>query len=194
VRYFWRDKGPSYIERYIQGRHVLDIGCGSGFVLKQLPARYIPYGIEIDAEAARRAERYAAGRGGYVVHCDALSGLARLSDQWIDGVLMQSFLEHENQPLPVLRHVRRVLRPGGRVIIKVPNLASWNRLVRQQRWCGFRFPDHVNYFTPDSLTRMVGTAGLDIARFGLLQRQPTSDNMWLVAERPTDPAIGRSAA
>jgi hypothetical protein len=76
-----------------------------------------------------------------------------------------------------------VLRPDGRLILKMPNYASVNRRVRGARWCGYRFPDHVNYFTPASLQAMVRAAGLEVVRMRAVDRLPTSDNMWLVAGR-----------
>jgi hypothetical protein len=82
----------------------------------------------------------------------------------------------------VLEETRRVMRPGARIIIKVPNYDSWNRRLRGAKWCGFRFPDHVNYFTPETMTRLVKKAGMRVVRFGMGDRMPTSDNMWLVVE------------
>jgi SAM-dependent methyltransferase len=96
---------------------------------------------------------------------------------------MSSFLEHEAKPLELLRELRRALRPDGAVIIKVPNFASWNRSVRGGRWCGFRYPDHVNYFTPDTLARLAAEAGYRVARQRASDRAPTSDNMYAVLER-----------
>jgi hypothetical protein len=64
-------------------------------------------------------------------------------------------------------------------VIKVPNYGSLNRIVMGRRWCGFRYPDHLNYFTPATLRRMAAKAGLD-AHFGATGKLPTSDNMWAV--------------
>ena len=96
---------------------------------------------------------------------------------------MHAYLEHENQPLPVLEQAARVLKPGCSIVIKVPNFACLNRLVLRHRWPGFRFPDHVNYFTPRTLLKMLGSAGLEVARCTWLDRLPTSDNLWLVARK-----------
>lgn len=86
-------------------------------------------------------------------------------------------------PKPVLGELHRVLKPGGVAIIKVPNYGSINRRVMGAKWCGFRFPDHLNYFTPASLTAMVRDCGYRVRRFGILDRMPTSDNMWMIAEK-----------
>ncbi len=183
-RYFPRSKAASLIRRYVMQGRFLDVGCGHGTTLKELDARCVPYGIEIANKTAKISHAFASRRGGMVVHADALAGLMSFDDRWFEGVLMKSFLEHESEPLVVLQETTRVLRPGGHVIIKVPNFASFNRLVRGQRWCGFRYPEHVNYFTPKTMRAMVSAAGLQIARFRFADRPPTSDNMWLVARRP----------
>ena len=107
----------------------------------------------------------------------------RLEADEFDGVLMQSYLEHEINPLEVLRAVRRVLRPRGFGVIKVPNFECWNRHLRGPRWPGFRFPDHVNYFTPRTIRQVVTRADLLVARFNSLDRLPTSDNLWIVAQK-----------
>jgi len=64
-------------------------------------------------------------------------------------------------------------------VIKVPNYACVNRMMMGANWCGFRFPDHVNYFTPQSLSKMASLAGFKtVQRFS--DKLPTSDNMWAV--------------
>lgn len=93
---------------------------------------------------------------------------------------MSSFLEHEAKPFELLRELRRVLRPDGAVVIKVPNFACWNRALRGNRWCGFRYPDHVNYFTPTTLARLAAEAGYRVVRQRASDRVPTSDNMYAV--------------
>ena len=47
------------------------------------------------------------------------------------------------------------------------------------RWCGFRYPDHLNYVTAKALGTMAAKAGFK-TWFGIAGRLPTSDNMWAV--------------
>jgi SAM-dependent methyltransferase len=151
-----RDNEWEYICDKIQSGRVLDIGCG---VKDNVPACFTPYGIEIEKAAAERAAILMRARGGDVIHAPALAGLAQFTDGFFDGIIMRSYLEHEADPRGVLEACHAKLRPGGVIYVKVPNFATINRVVRGVEWCGFRFPDHLNYFTIDSLRSMAESAG-----------------------------------
>ena len=175
------DKLTSMIETLFPDGPVVDIGCAKGGVLRRISATEV-IGIEISQDLAKRAKANLKHKNCRIIHADALRGMKQLPPASIAGIVMSAFLEHEVQPATLLTEVNRALIPGGRAIIKVPNFACWNRKVRGRRWCGFRFPDHVNYFTPDTLRRLCGLSGLVIVRFGWLDRLPTNDNMWMVVE------------
>lgn len=118
-------------------------------------------------------------RGGRVIHSSAVDGLKRWDGEDFDVIMMISYLEHEAQPLPVLREIKRLLRSDGHCLIKVPNYACWNRRVRGKQWCGFRYPDHVNYFTPATLRVACNSAGLRVSQ-AWSDRNPLSDNMYAI--------------
>ncbi len=172
-----------FINRHIPDGRLLDVGCSRGRTLMNLREGLTPYGIEISHTLAGLARQVCEPRGGRVVRSNAICGMDEFEDDFFDGIVMRAFLEHETRPLELLRRSLRVLKVRGVIIIKVPNYGSLNRRLYGRRWCGFRFPDHVNYFTPRTLTRMVRDAGLQVARFGLLERWPLSDNMWMVARK-----------
>jgi SAM-dependent methyltransferase len=170
---------------------LVDVGCGEGTLLGEvmdrldpdLRRRCVPHGIEISDELARRSQAALAPYGGRCVHASALDGLAGFDAASVDLIVLASFLEHELRPLPLLRECARTLRPGGRVLVKVPNYASWNRRLRGRRWCGYRWPDHVNYFTPATLAAAALAAGLEVERMTLLDRLPVSDSLYAVLRR-----------
>ena len=184
-RFLKRDKLGWLIRHYLEAGNVLDIGCASGGIMKTLDLIYVPYGVEISKTLATRANEVATARGGYVIHDNAVSGLAQFPEGHFTGIVMSAFLEHEVQPRALLSGAFRSLKDGGRCIIKVPNFASLNRMVRGKKWCGFRLPDHVNYFTPSNLTAMCKAVGFRVEKFNFADQLPISDNMWIVIQKPS---------
>ncbi len=177
------DKSLSRIQRYVSPGLVIDIGCGDGSRLHSLPDGYRPVGIEISQALAQEAESRLSRRGGFVINAPALDGLSEFESNSATGILMRSFLEHEHNPSDLLIQSARVLQPQGVAIVKVPNFSCINRRVLGSRWCGFRFPGHLNYFTPDTLRDMVISSGLTVSSFGFLDRFPLGDNMWMIAKK-----------
>lgn len=170
----------------------LDLGCGGGDKLEKLAtycegvtgATIEPWGIDISKVLAQTADATFRKRGGRCLEMPVLEGLGEIAESSVHIALLSSYLEHEIHPVGILRALKPRLVPGGFAIIKVPNFACLNRVVRQQKWCGFRYPDHVNYFTPKTLRAVVERAGLDVYRMNWMDKLPTSDNMYLVARRP----------
>lgn len=157
-RLFGRDKASRVLKVFRKGR-VLDVGCSRG---TSLPAPLVPFGLEISKHLTETADRTMQKRGGRCIHAAAIEGIKSFDNQFFDGVLLRSFLEHEINPLALLREVHRVLADDGVVYVRVPNYSSINRHVMSRKWCGFRYPDHVNYFTSGSLTKMANMAGFDL--------------------------------
>ncbi len=175
------------IARYVPPGRVIDLGCGGGTQFDILDEAFIPFGIDISEDEAASAEARFAPRGGHAINAPCREGLRSFPAGYFTGASLRSYLEHESDPKGVLAALHHALAPGGAAVIKVPNYGSVNRVVMGRRWCGFRFPDHLNYFTPSSLTAMVRDTGFRLRRFGLLDHLPTSDNMWMIIERPGSP-------
>lgn len=120
--YVWR-AGQERRLRLIQGAvgerekgRVLDDGCGLGLYLEHLgAAAQAACGVELDAERARQART----RGLRVVQA-AGEGLP-FPDNWFDLVLSHEVLEHVADDRRAVEQIARVLRPGGRALIFVPN-------------------------------------------------------------------------
>jgi SAM-dependent methyltransferase len=176
-----RDKFPQ------KELHILDIGCGDGDPLRELHLLFagrgwkvVPVGIEVSTFLASIVADRLLPIGGKAITASAADGIAGLAEESIHIAIMSSFLEHECRPLDLLQRLHRVLVPEGAVIVKVPNFACWNRIVRGNKWCGFRFPDHVNFFTPRTLQLLAAQAGYSVSRQRAFDRFPLSDNMYAV--------------
>lgn len=185
---FPRVEPVAIIARLAPPGPVVDIGCGGGSGMLALPEHHAPCGIEISPALAAEAAARLAPRGGRVIQASALDGLAAWPDGTLSGAVLRSFLEHDADAAAVIQRLRRALREDGVAVVKVPNYGSINRRVMGRKWCGIRLPDHVNYFTRSSLTRMVTDAGFDI-HFPLLLSLPTDDNMIAVLRPRPDAAV-----
>lgn len=174
--------------RYFRPGRLLDLGCGDGAVLchvvKELTqthcTSHIPIGVELSHVLAETARTAFVPLGGEVFEADALSALRAMRSGSYAGALLDSFLEHEHRPLEVLAELHRVLEPGACAVVKVPNYNSLNRVISGDKWCGFRLPDHVNYFTRSSMRQMADVVGFSIAKMTLPMYAPTSDSMYAV--------------
>ncbi len=175
-----RDDEWAYITRKVKSGRVLDIGCGNR---NRVPEIYTPFGIEIEKETAHIAHGVMSARGGRAVHAPALEGLLEFEDAFFDGMIMRSYLEHEERPREVLERAFEKLAPGGVIYVKVPNFGTVNRRIRGKDWCGFRFPDHLNYFDIASLRRMAESCGFAFELKNTATRW-TNDNMHVFLTRP----------
>jgi SAM-dependent methyltransferase len=134
----------------------LDVGCATGNCLAVMQALGMRVrGVEVSPVAGRIAQE----RG-----LDVIVGTldqAALPDAAFDVVGMSHVLEHIQDPVPVLEACRRVLVPGGRLVIAVPNIRSLGFESYGMHWIGLDPPVHVHQFTPDSLKAAAQRAGFE---------------------------------
>ena len=124
--YVWRfglERRLSLIRRYVplEGRRLLDIGCGVGTFVRRL-GEFSPhvYGVDIDDDRVRRgAHALPASEGGGLAV--AVSENLPFQDSAFDLVLLHEVLEHVRDDALTLREACRVTRPGGNVVIFCPN-------------------------------------------------------------------------
>jgi methionine biosynthesis protein MetW len=147
----------------------LDVGCGdggtSGTWLAGHSASYI--GVDISSSAIEAAR----ARG---LDARLITDASELpfEEASFDLVTCTEVLEHLFEPQAAVKEMVRVLRPGGRLLVTVPNAAHWrNRLdlALLGRWSGrgddlsgtepWRDP-HIRFFTTRSLRAMLQAAGL----------------------------------
>jgi SAM-dependent methyltransferase len=102
---------------------IIDLGCGDGSALA-VAAEHNPAhrfaGIDWSADALRRAQAL-----GLTVLRGSANPVLPVADGAADVVIMSELIEHLVDPDGAVAEVRRVLRPGGSLLLSTPNLAAW---------------------------------------------------------------------
>ena len=140
---------------------LLDIGCGTGeFALLCQDTGWTPYGIEL----SKQANETAARQGITMLPCELLleSDVSNEHHQQFDVITLINVLDHVCDPIGLLRRVRKMLKPGGFVVIRVPNatfhltVRRFLHLFRAQRQQAF----HLYVFSPSTLIEILKKVGL----------------------------------
>ena len=148
-----------------RGSRVLDVGCGTGalsVLLRDVREASVT-GVEPDASRAARARE----RGIEAVTGVLTASLHETLGEF-DVAIYADVLEHLVDPLAELIKVRPFLKPGGVVVISVPNVAHWS--VRADLLFGrFRYAEvgimdatHLRWFTEETLRQLLDQAGVEI--------------------------------
>ncbi len=146
---------------------VVDLGCGSGGFLDAWRMAS-PGSRAVGLESAPEAMDVARSRGLEVIEGD-LGGTLPGSIHGATLYTMWHVLEHLDDPVEVLRSVREVMDPAGRIVIAVPNAAGFERSIFGSRTIAWDPPRHRWHFTPEGLTALARNTGLRVVdRFNLV--------------------------
>jgi SAM-dependent methyltransferase len=134
---------------------VLEVGCGQGFMLAVLKdLGWDVYGIERNEQAARVAANLA--------DTDIfINGFLEVPDTArYELIILFQVLEHMEDPYTLLSECEKHLAPGGKIVISVPNFASWQAEIMGERWFHLDPPRHLFHFSPATLKCLLQRAGL----------------------------------
>jgi SAM-dependent methyltransferase len=159
---YWGEHTARYrfASRYVGGRSVLDIACGTGYGLPELQqvARLV-VGADIDFSAAKKAQAEIVDECAAIIVADAC-GLP-FGDASFDAITSFETLEHLNARCQFLSELRRVLAPTGLCVISTPN-ANYTQPVDRKP----RNPHHIFEYTPVELVAELGNHFGSIEMFG----------------------------
>jgi len=157
------------------GEHVLEVDCGPGVLADRMRQRGAQVtGTDLSIVAVRRAQ----AKGIQAQQVDVDTSSLPFNDSSFDTVVSNSMMEHRFFPERTLDECVRVLRPGGKFIVCLPNTAHW--ICRWWILTG-RFPYvrnsptdmlHLRFFTVSEAKRLCRERGLRV------QEVDGSSSLW----------------
>lgn len=128
--------------------HVLDLGAGTGDFLKTAASvKWEITGVE-PIEAARNL---AAQK-----NITLLSDTKNLESAQFDIITMWHVLEHVPNPVEQITELKRLLKPGGFIVVAVPNFKSFDADYYQNFWAAYDVPRHLWHFSKNAIEKLFG--------------------------------------
>src|SRR5947209_20238165 len=156
VGYFYAMYRAAVLARVkaMRGRDILEVGCGEGMMFDGTGTS--PVQMDVSVTRVTRA----VGKGRLLLCADGYQ--LPFASQSFRAVLLVAVLEHTREPWKLLAEANRVLKPGGSVVIVVPN--DWTMSLGRLLLAKFpiRYPDHLTMTTPRRMRRWL-REGLQIA-------------------------------
>jgi 2-polyprenyl-3-methyl-5-hydroxy-6-metoxy-1,4-benzoquinol methylase len=137
---------------------LLDVGCAIGVLVK------VAMEEGIDAEGidiAQTAISYAQKK----FHVPVTQGtcttwfIKKQYKNHYDVITALEVIEHEENPIQMMKIIHTMLRPGGTVIITTPNFNTLYRILMGKAWVGYEHTEHLWFFTPETILQMLRKAG-----------------------------------
>src|SRR5215472_2499873 len=146
-----------FIRGFCKSGRLLEIGCAYGFFLEEARGFYDVAGIEI----ADAAVAFCRARGLFVINGVAdETVLARFG--MLDVIVLLDVIEHLPDPQSVLALCREHLNPGGVIVITTGDFASLYARLAGPKWRLMTPPQHLWFFTPESIGRLSHSLGLEL--------------------------------
>lgn len=169
---------------------LLEIGSASGTFLQRMHALgWQVRGIEPSAVAAGSAQQH-----GHDVHVGPVESAPPPSEA-LDLVVGWMVAEHLHRPLEVLQQLSGWVRPGGYLVLSVPNASAVEARLFRDKWYALQLPTHLYHYTPKTLERMLSMAGWRMER---VLHQRTLGNLaasagYALADRDLAPRLAQAA-
>ncbi len=178
----WLDRISQLLQKSPRETRLLDVGCSSGAFLHT--AKKLGFSVE-GVEPAPKAAK-AASDSGLPVHCGFLQDMS-LPPESFDAITLFEVIEHLKDPSSLVRECRRILKPGGILLVGTGNAESWTVSSEKAGWEYFSITNHgghVSFYNPISIRKLAESCGFETARID-------TRNVRLVERHNASPALYR---
>jgi 2-polyprenyl-3-methyl-5-hydroxy-6-metoxy-1,4-benzoquinol methylase len=136
---------------------LMDVGCGNGQFLRAI--RRLGWHVE-GVEMSENAAIHCRDRYGIEVFGGTFENAAQRGKRF-DAVTFWDVLEHLPSPTEALKKTRMILKKNGFAIIRVPNVASYERSLFGRYWAGWDLPRHLFAFDRTTLGNLLEKSGFN---------------------------------
>ncbi|MFN7141835.1 MAG: class I SAM-dependent methyltransferase, partial [Limisphaerales bacterium] len=140
------------LRRHCTRGKILDVGCSTGAFLYQVKERWAEAYDVMGTDICAPALRYAKEQGIQVVEHSFLEH--DFGKERFDAITFWAVIEHLLEPKAFLAKAMELLKPNAHCFILVPNMNSLAIRILGNRY-RYIFPQHVNYFSPITLSQFV---------------------------------------
>ncbi len=150
----------AHYPHYRKNGRVLDLGCGSGqflLELKNLGWREL-FGTDFSERAVLTARSH-----GLDVRLGEIEKISFKKD-FFHAITLHHVFEHLPKPVETLRELKRILAPGGELILTVPNTSGVLSRIFRKNWSGYEIPRHFYNFNEKNLRMILEHAGFRVER------------------------------
>jgi 2-polyprenyl-3-methyl-5-hydroxy-6-metoxy-1,4-benzoquinol methylase len=153
ARVFTLRSKKSLIHKNTPGKgRLLDVGCGTGeFLYSMKKSGWEVTGIEPDEATRKSANRE------YGLEVHPVEDFFDFPDDHFDVITLWHVLEHVDDLQRYMEKLRGMLRPGGLLVIALPNYTSYDAGYYGLDWAGYDVPRHHYHFCPDSVRKLFET-------------------------------------
>lgn len=144
--------------RNVPGGKFLDIGCATGNMMRKMKALgWDVYGVDLNEKAVKRANESGLTNAkiGFTHQLD-------FEDNFFDAVYLNQTLEHILDVDATMLEMRRVLKPGGELLIGTPSTGSLDFKLFGKKSSIMDVPRHTYYFNPKNVSRLLQNYGFTI--------------------------------
>lgn len=171
--------GLDLVQDRTPGKKLLDVGSGpGGFVRLAESQGWEASALELNLESSQKLVD-----DGFDVIVKQLE-MADLPDATFDLIAMWEVLEHLAEPKPTLSELKRLLSPGGLLLILVPNAGSLVSRLLHEKSNTFGGHSHLNHFNAASLTRLVEHYGFVVEELETIITELGTINNYLAYDDP----------
>jgi SAM-dependent methyltransferase len=147
----------AFIRRHRDGGRLLDVGCAYGFFLQEAKPHFEVSGIELAEDAAASCRRAGLNVASGIADAATLQRLGPM-----DVIVLLDVIEHLPDPRATLRLCAGHLRPGGIIVLTTGDFSSLYARLAGTHWRLMTPPQHLWFFTPDSMRGLAGALGLTV--------------------------------